>query len=75
MNKESNISKRFSQMTAYPSYLMNNINLKYNYKYIPSSASSSKGFNNLSRKSSQRNEGSKSKNTKDLNFKYIFFKQ
>ena len=71
-NKEANISKRLSQMTAYPSYLINNFNCKYNYKYTPSTVSRTNGFKDKSRKSTQRNERNKGKHIKELNFKYIF---
>jgi len=72
-NKESNISKRISQMTAYPSFFKyDDINCKYNYKYSPSSASNTNGFKNISRKNSQRNERIKTSKIKELNFKYIF---
>ena len=38
-NKGNNLSKRLSQITAYPSCLIDNINCKYNYKYTPSTGS------------------------------------
>ena len=71
-NRESKISKRLSQMSPYPSYLKYDINCKYNYKYSPSSVSNTNVFNNNYRRISQRNEKAKTKNVKELNFKYIF---
>ena len=72
-NKGTNLSKRLSQMTAYPSSLMSNFNCKYNYKYAPSTVSRTSASKNLSRKNSERNNRPKNKNLKELNFKYIFF--
>ena len=72
-DKSSNISKRHSQITAYPSYLKYNLNCKYNYKYSAISASNTRGFNDFARKNSQRSGRNKQKKIKELNFKYIFY--
>ena len=69
-NKGANISKRLSQLSAYPSSL---INCKYNYKYSPSTASRTRCTKNESNKDSRRNSNKiKNKKIKELNFKYIF---
>ena len=71
-NKESNLTKRLSQMNLGSTYLKYNLNNKYNYKYMPNTAKNTNGFTDLSRKNTKTNVRNKNKNIKELNFKYIF---